>query len=245
MLGIMGAMKEEVDLFVSAMTVKKKKKHAGLDYYKGTLEGVDLVIVCGGIGKVSAAVATQILFDIYHVETIIFTGLAGGLVPHLKQGDLVIANYLVQYDVDLTAFGRRVGDIPDIGRMIEADPVMMNTITDIYDSIAAEEKLPHLLVGTIVSGDHFVSDPKKIQWLQREFGGVATEMEGAAVAQVCQMNGKSCTVIRTISDSASDDAADEFKSVLNSVPQYPFRLVRAYLQQLGQSKNESENPDQI
>ncbi len=230
MIGIMGALEEEVSLYISKAEIETFETYAGMKFYRGKLGEESVVIVQTGVGKVNAAIAAQILVDRYNIDRMIFTGLAGALVPYLQQGDLVVANYLVQYDVDLTAFGHRVGEVPSVGRMIEADSEMLKQVTDAYDVVfAGMSNRPQMIVGTVVSGDRFISDRKTIAWLQREFGAVATEMEGAAVAQVCQMNDKPFLVIRTISDSAAEDAPEEFESALKSAPENAFNLLQNLL----------------
>jgi adenosylhomocysteine nucleosidase len=230
MIGIMGVLEEEVSLYISKAEIEAFETYAGMKFYWGKLGEESAVIVQSGAGKVNAAIAAQILVDRYNIDRMIFTGPAGALVPYLQRGDLVAANYLVQYDIDLTSFGRHVGEVPSVGRMIEADSEMLKQVTDAYDAVfSGMSNRPQMIIGTVVSGDRFISDRKTIAWLQREFGAVATEMEGAAVAQVCQMNDKPFLVIRTISDSAVEDAPEEFESTLKSAPENAFYLLRNLL----------------
>ena len=230
MIGLMGAMQEEIGLFQDYATITKTTTIAGMKFHQGTIEGNDAVIVRCGVGKVNAAVATQILIDRFETDEIILTGLAGALVPYLQQGDIVMANFLVQYDVDLTAFGRRKGELPSVGRMLESDPMMLRQMTEAYDSVfGGRSNRPQIVVGTIVSVDSFISDKQTIGTLQREFGAVATEMEGAAVAQVCQMNGVPFVVVRTISDDASTGAADQFAANIEMAPIHAFAMIRQFV----------------
>ncbi len=232
MIGIIGAMDEEIALYKSKIKVEKTEIHAGIEYIKGQFKKTPVVLLCSGIGKVHAAAATQILIDKYKVESIVFTGLAGSLVPYLKGGDIVVANYLVQHDMNLTAFGRRHGEIPSMGRMIEANPEMIEKVTKSFDRTHEKHKsIPQLIVGTIASGDEFISDKKKVQWLQREFGAVATEMEGAAVAQVSTMNKIPFLILRTISDSASDSATEEFAISLKTAHINAYHILEDFIQQ--------------
>lgn len=230
MIGIIGAMDEEIIHYKNNIDIESSREYAGITYYTGKIYDNDVVLVKSGIGKVHAAIATQIMIDRFNVNSIIFTGLAGALVPYLKIGDVVIANFLVQHDVDLTAFGRRTGEIPSIGRMVEADPEMIDSIGKIYDKHCGNDNVcPQLIVGTIASGDSFISDRNKITWLQREFGAIAAEMEGASVAQVCQMNKIPFVILRTISDSANENAAVDFSSILKKAPDFAFQIIRDYL----------------
>ena len=94
-----------------------------------------------GVGKVNAAIATQLLIDRFGVDSIIFTGMAGGLVPYIQKQDIVISNFVVQYDVDLTAFGRRPGEIPELSRLIEADPKLIKSARTAFDTFKADNKI--------------------------------------------------------------------------------------------------------
>lgn len=230
MIGLMGALEEEIELFRSYAEIEKKYKYAGMDFYQGNIDEVPVVIVQCGVGKVNAAISTQILIDKFDIDSVLLTGLAGSLVPYLQQGDIVAANYLVQHDVDLTAFGRRPGEIPSVGRSLEADPDMLRRMNEAYDSIYGDmPNRPQLVVGTIISGDKFISDKKSIASLQREFGAVATEMEGAAVAHVCQLNSIPFLVIRTISDDSTTNATGQFKVSLENAPVNVFAMIRSFI----------------
>ncbi|MEE9441180.1 MAG: 5'-methylthioadenosine/adenosylhomocysteine nucleosidase [candidate division Zixibacteria bacterium] len=230
MIGLMGALEEEIDLFRSYAEIEKEYRFAGMDFYRGTIDEEPVVIVQCGVGKVNAAISTQILIDRFDVDSVLLTGLAGSLVPYLQQGDIVAANYLVQHDVDLTAFGRRPGELPSVGRMIETDPGMLKRMNDAYDAVYGEQpNRPQLVVGTIISGDKFVSEKKMIASLQREFGAVGTEMEGAAVAHVCQLNTVPFLVICTISDDSSSHATGQFKVSLENAPINVFAMIRHFI----------------
>lgn len=235
MIGLISAMEEELVRFRETLELDQVVKQAGLDFYFGTLVGQPVVLLKCGVGKVNAAVATQVLIDRFGVDAIFFTGLAGSLVPHLKRGDIVVSNIVVQHDIDLTAFGRRPGEIPDLARLIEADSTLVNLAADAAEQVLAETNPERqMVVGTIATGDSFVSDPDRIRWLQREFGAVATEMEGGAVGQVCQMNRVPFVVIRVISDGSSGGAAGEFIMFLDEASSLTCRIVSLALSHLGQ-----------
>jgi len=215
MIGLIGAMAEEVSLFKENMEDIRSLNYARMDYMTGYLKEQNVVLLQSGIGKVNATIGTQIMIDRFEVDQIIFTGLAGTLVPHLTRGDVVVSNYVVQ----------------DVGRMIEADPRMVKLACYAFDDNFKYMKgSPQLVVGTIASGDRFVSDPRKIEWLQREFGAVATEMEGAAVGYACHLNEVPFVILRTISDTAGSDAKDEFESYLKDACNNSFRIVSSILE---------------
>lgn len=231
MIGIIGAMDEEIALLKESIKIESVEICAGMEYIRGTIDDIPLVLLKAGIGKVNAAIGTQIMIDRFPVKEIIFSGLAGTLVPNLSRGDMVVSNYTVQYDFDLTAFGRRHGEIPELGRMLEADPRLVKLLCFAYDDYHKfESKKPRLQVGTIASGDRFVSDPRKIEWLQREFGAIATEMEGAAFGYTCHLNGIPYAILRTISDNSGSDAVEEFETFLAIASRNSFQILKSFMQ---------------
>jgi adenosylhomocysteine nucleosidase len=233
MIGLISALEEELVRFREHLDLRQTVRHAEVEFFVGRLADQDVVLLRCGVGKVNAAVATQVLIDQFHVDRIIFTGLAGALVPHLHRGDVVISNYVVQHDVDLTAFGRRPGQIADAARMIEADPKLVHAAAEAFERVVAgADNARQMVVGTIATGDTFVSDPGRIRWLQREFGAVATEMEGGAVGQVCQMNRIPFVIIRVISDSSSGGAAGEFILFLDEASELSFKIAVSLLDNL-------------
>ncbi|MEA2030803.1 MAG: 5'-methylthioadenosine/adenosylhomocysteine nucleosidase [candidate division Zixibacteria bacterium] len=233
MIGLISALEEELLLFKKQADITDVVNQAGLIFHFGTLEDQKIVLMRCGVGKVNAAVATQLLIDRFGVDAVIFMGLAGTLVPHLKQGDIVVSNYVVQHDIDLTAFGRRHGEIPDMNRLFEADPKLVRLASDSWDETSiADDGDNQLVVGTIATGDLFVSDQKRIKWLQREFGAVAAEMEGGAIGQVCNMNRVPFVIIRVISDGAGDGAAGEFIMFLDQASQLTYQLITGMLKMM-------------
>ena len=226
MIGIIGALDEEVDTIRSNLTEKQTVRKAGYHYHLGKLNGRDITLVRCGVGKVNAAICTQILIDTFACKKIIFGGVAGSLLPGLKQGDVVISSHVVQFDIDLTAFGRRHGELADKDRLIEADPTMVQKATEAFDIVTQGQTVsPALMVGTIVSGDSFVSDPATIRWLQREFGAACTEMEGGPVGYTCSINQTPFVVIRVISDDAGNTAVEEFDRFLSQSSTFIYQLI--------------------
>jgi adenosylhomocysteine nucleosidase len=231
MIGVIGAMAEEIDLFKKKMKIKETHTYARVDYHVGEMAGQEVVLVQAGIGKVKSTISTQILIDHFAVDMIVFTGLAGALAPNLKRGDLIVANQVVQYDFDLTAFGRRPGELPDIGRLLEPDPKLVKFLCSAYDEVFSHhDDVPRLIVGAICSGDRFITDRRDIAWLQREFGAVATEMEGAAVGYTCFVNDVSFAILRTISDTGGEGATDDFDAYLKVASENSFMIVSTMLQ---------------
>lgn len=230
MIGLIGAMAEEISLFKENLEGAEVHRHTRMDFITGNLMGQQVVLLQSGIGKVNSTIGTQVMIDRFGVDLIIFTGLAGGLMPNLRRGDIVVSNNVVQYDFDLTAFGRRHGELPDVGRMIEVDADLVKfacyAFDDVFKTVPGG---PKLIVGTVCSGDRFVSDPRKIEWLQREFGAVATEMEGAAVGYTCHLNDVRFIILRTISDGAGESATEEFDDYLKVASENSYRIVSTLL----------------
>ncbi len=234
MLAIIGAMKEEIDSLSAEMDVSERNVHAGIEVVRGHFGDVELVLAQCGIGKVNATICTQMLVDLYRPHALIFSGVAGGLLPNMKIGDVVIASHLIQYDMDLTAFGRRHGELPGKDRMIESDPRLVQMAADAFDlAFADAADGPSLMMGTVVSGDRFIQDPDKLRWLQREFSALATEMEGAAVGYTCDLNDLPFVVIRGLSDTASETATCDFEANLAAVCHSCFRLLKLLIPEAG------------
>lgn len=230
MIGLIGAMAEEIELFKANMEISETQKHARTEYFVGSISDQEVVLLQAGIGKVKSTISTQILIDRFDIDLIIFTGLAGALAPNLRRGDLVVANHVVQYDFDLTAFGRRHGELPDIGRLLEPDPKLVKFMCYAYDDVfKVDADAPRLIVGSICSGDKFITDRRDIEWLQREFGAVATEMEGAAVGYTCLVNDVRFAILRTISDTGGEGAADDFDAYLKVASANSFKIVNTML----------------
>lgn len=220
MLGIIGAMDVEVAEVKEAMQDVEVKTMAGMDFYKGTLRGKEAVVVRSGIGKVNAAVCTQILVDHYGVDAVINTGIAGSLRNEIEIGDVVLSTDTAQHDMDATGFGYPVGQIPQMEEFsFPADEALRNLALK-----CCKEVNPDIGVftGRIVSGDQFISDRVKKDWIAKNFGGCCTEMEGAAIAQAAYLNHVPFLIIRAISDKADNSATMDYsefevKAVRHSV----------------------------
>ena len=196
-LGIIGAMEEELETLLSTLEGKTCSRHSGSAFYQGTLEGLPVVLVQCGIGKVNAAICTQILIDLYGVTHILNTGIAGSLNPQLDIGDLVISRDAMYHDVDCAAFDYPLGQVPGMDTAaFPADEALMDTAWQ-----AAEAENPgHTRIARIASGDQFISIT----------GGACTEMEGAAIAQTAYRAGIPFVILRAISDKADDSAEMDY-----------------------------------
>ena len=206
--GIIGAMEVEVASLKEAMETKRCVKRAGMEFFEGVLEGHEVIIVRSGIGKVNAAVCTQILVDEFQVDAVLNTGVAGSLKAEINIGDIVVSTDVVHHDVDAVNFGYPLGQIPQMSVFsFTADESLRTLAKEVSKKVN-----PNIGVfeGRIVSGDQFISDKDKKQWISETFSGMCTEMEGAAIAQVCYFNRIPFLILRAISDKADDSAGVDY-----------------------------------
>ena len=208
MLGIIGAMEEEVAKIKEAMEQVTIENAAGMEFNCGKLKGIDAVVVRSGIGKVNAALCSQILADRYHVNGIINTGIAGSLKNEINIGDIVLSSDALQHDMDATGFGYAPGQVPRLDVLsFPADESLIRLAKECCETVNPDI---HVFTGRVVSGDQFISDRDKKDWLTRTFDGFCTEMEGAAIAQAAYLNNIPYLVIRAISDKADDSASVDY-----------------------------------
>lgn len=206
-IGIIGAMDEEVRILKEEMTIETRILKGKTEFFSGKLWDKDAVVVTCGIGKVNAAVCTQILIDDFKVHKVINVGVAGGIGEDIVPGDVVIAENLVQHDMDTTAFGDKYGQIPRLDTFdFKCDPELIEAAKKACSKIESHKSF----TGRIVTGDQFIADVKKIRWLKDEFNALACEMEGGSIAQVCYLNSIPFVVIRSISDNANTGAHMDF-----------------------------------
>ena len=200
--GIIGAMDEEVSSLIEAMTEDHVNMIANMEFHEGNLDGKPVVVVKCNVGKVNAAACAQILIDRFDVDRIINTGVAGSLDAKIDIGDIVISTDAVQHDMDVTALGYAPGEIPYSGMSIfPADEEMRKSAVQAVKATAPDI---HVFEGRVCSGDQFIASHEQKESIISTFGGSCCEMEGAAIAQVCCLNGTPFVIIRAISDKADD-----------------------------------------
>lgn len=220
MLGIIGAMDVEVTKVKEQMTQVEITEKAGMEFYSGLWHEKPVTVVRSGIGKVNAAICAQILVDLFHVDAIINTGIAGSLKAEINIGDVVLSTDALQHDVDARGFGYALGVIPQMKESdFKADEKLIALAQECCLQVCPDIRA---FAGRVISGDQFISDKEKKNQLVWEFQGFCTEMEGAAIAQSAYLNGIPFLIIRAISDKADDSAtmdypAFEAKAVENSV----------------------------
>ncbi len=206
-LGIVGAMQQEVETLLAAMQDVKKTEKAVAVFYEGKLEGLDVVVVQCGVGKVNAAMCTQSLCDCFGVTHLVNTGIAGSLCADLDIADLVVSEDAMYHDFDCVHFGYEMGRVP--GMDVTAFPADEKMAALAF--AAAEKVNPgHTKVGRVASGDLFVAERKAKERIIQRTGALCTEMEGAAIAHTAYRNGVPFVVIRAISDKADDSAEMDY-----------------------------------
>lgn len=229
MIGIIGAMEEEVDSILSLIPDIEQTVHYGVRFYKGTINGQSCIVSKSGIGKVNAARSTQIMIDKFNPAYIINIGSAGALEPSLEIGDIVISDNCIQHDVDITAFGHEKGYIAGI-RYIEADTELIEKCKKVIEqSVEGKYKT---YIGTVASGDQFISSQVVKEQIHKDFNAWCVEMEGAAIAYVCHLCQMPFVIIRSISDKATKGNAIEFREFLKLSSERCAQFVNVFTKQV-------------
>lgn len=212
-IGIIGAMEVEVERLIGCMKDVKETKRAGMCFCEGRVGRTQVVIVRCGIGKVNAGLCVQILCDLFGITHVINTGVAGSLEEEINIGDIVVSIDAMYHDMDVTGLGYAPGQIPQMDVLaFPADKELREAVVK-----ACREAAPDVGVfeGRIVSGDQFICDRARKEQIREVFGGLCTEMEGAAIAQAAYSNGIPFVIVRAISDKADEStemAYEEFEA---------------------------------
>lgn len=227
-LAIVAAMHQELAAVLRLLPDEYKTVVAGREFWRGHLHGHEVIAVLSRIGKVAAATTATALIEHFGVRQIVFTGVAGGLGPSVRVGDVVVADAFLQHDLDASPIFPR-HEVPLYGcSRFSTDPTLTQRLAD-----AARQALPGAALhrGLIVSGDRFVSTTTEARALRAELpDALAVEMEGAAIAQVCHDYGVAYAAVRTISDRADDDAHGDFTQFVETVASpHSAAIVRALL----------------
>ena len=229
-IGIIGAMELEVETLKQQMDIKNIVKKASMEFYEGTLNHTEVVVVRSGVGKVNAGICVQILADLFAVTHIINTGVAGSLNADINIGDIVISTDALYHDMDATIFGYQPGEVPQLGkREFVADCHLVELA-----QASCKEAAPDIqvLTGRVVSGDQFISDKTIKERLISLFSGSCTEMEGAAIAHGATLNDIPFVIIRAISDKADDSAEMDYPTFEKKAAQDCAKLVAHMIQHI-------------
>ena len=227
MIGIIGAMEEEVAALKDAMEIEETVEQAAMTFCKGTLCGKEVVIVRSGIGKVNAGICAQILVDRFQVDTLINTGIAGSLDARIDIGDMVISTDAVHHDMDATIFGDPIGQVPRMDVLFfPADEAL------VQKAVQANEKANldiHTFTGRVASGDQFIASKDVKAKIVENFHPMCVEMEGAGIAQAAYLNKVSYVIIRAISDKADNSATMDYPTFEQQAITHGVRLMKELL----------------
>lgn len=227
MIGLIGAMEQEVAHLRGCLTGAVTRTVCGIDYTQGSLAGQDVVLARAGVGKVNAATTCQTMILLFRPDAVVNTGVAGAIGDSLTVGDAVVADALVEHDMDTTPVGDPPGLVTVGGRNlieIPTDPVVTARL-----SAAARAEGVHAVTGVIASGDQFVATPQQKARIRDLFGALACEMEGAAIAHVCAAAGVPCGVLRVLSDSADGSASVDYPTFVAGAAQKSAAVILRFL----------------
>ncbi|HFG9104847.1 TPA: 5'-methylthioadenosine/S-adenosylhomocysteine nucleosidase [Staphylococcus argenteus] len=228
MIGIIGAMEEEVTILKNKLTQLSEISIAHVKFYTGILQEREVVITQSGIGKVNAAISTTLLIIKFKPDIIINTGSAGALDESLKVGDVLISDDLKYHDADATAFGYEFGQIPQMPATFESSKGLIEKVSQVIDQQQLAAK-----VGLIVSGDSFIGSVEQRQKIKEVFpNAMAVEMEATAIAQTCYQFKVPFVVVRAVSDLANGEAEISFEAFLEKAAVSSSQTVEALVSQL-------------
>ena len=225
-VGIIGAMNEEIQPFLKLFDTHEKIEFGKNVYYRISYNNTEIYLAYSKIGKVHAAITASSMILQFKCEKIIDSGVAGGL-QGLKVGDLLLATKLCQHDVDISAFGHPLGFIPESQVFIESD----SSLNAIAKEVAKDSGI-HLYEGVVASGDQFIHSIEKKQWILKHFNAIAVEMEGASVAVACDCLGVPFCILRSISDSADGEADVSFDEFLESSAKISAQFVKKMIDKI-------------
>lgn len=223
-------MELEVEALKEQMDVKNIVEKASMKFYEGTLRGKDVVIVQCGIGKVNAGICVQILADLFQVDAVINTGVAGSLRAEINIGDIVVSTDACEHDMDVTALGYKQGIIPQMkASFFKADRQLVEAAIEVCREVNPDI---NVYEGRVLSGDQFISGEEIKNKLIDLFDGFCTEMEGAAIAHAAFLNEIPYVVIRAISDKADGSAHMDYPEFERAAAAHSAKLVENLVKRL-------------
>jgi adenosylhomocysteine nucleosidase len=228
-VAIIGAMEEEVSILRDKMTDREEITIANSEFSTGKLNGVHVILLKSGIGKVNAAMSTAILLERFKPDYVINTGSAGGFLPSLNVGDVVISTEVCHHDVDVTAFGYEYGQVPGLPPAFLADEKLVQIAEKSAENISDIQ----VVKGLIATGDSFMNDPARVEFVRKQFNELyAVEMEAAAIAQVCYQFNTPFVIIRALSDIAGKESNVSFEQFLQTAALHSANLVMNMVENL-------------
>lgn len=229
LIGIIGALELEIEALKELMDGARVETVSSVDFYRGSINGREVVVAAAGVGKVNAAVCAQTMILKYSPDLVINIGVAGGLSPELKIGDIAIADAVVEHDMDTTATGEPLGYIYGI----EAVEMPCDKKTaDMLESAVSSVGDIYVQRGIIASGDQFISTQEQRNKIIYNFGAIAAEMEGASIGHVCTMNKVPFAVLRAISDGANDSSPVDFETFAKMAAANSVKIILEFLKNI-------------
>lgn len=217
MIGIIVAEEKELIEVKNIMDSIKEKEIYEKIFYIGNIDNIKVVLVKSNVGKVNSSRICQVLIDNFDIELIINVGTAGSVDNRLNIGDIVVANELVQYDFDVTPFGRKLGEIENIGESIKVDENLLNLFSD------------NVYKGVIASGDKFITDIKEKEKIRNNFKALCIDMESASIAQVCFLDKIPFIIIRSITDKLDGSSKIEFETFLSMSSKNAANILKEFI----------------
>jgi adenosylhomocysteine nucleosidase len=227
LIGIIGAMDCEVDRIKEVMEISEIQDIAMMKYYRGKLEGVPIVVVCCGIGKVNSAIAAQVIIDKYHVDYMLNIGIAGAISEKLDVGDVVISDEVIYHDFDSYFIKSYYPWLKN--DCFEADADLIKVCENACRDALSIQKT---YVGKIVSGDQFVSDSGVKDAISAKHSALCVEMEGASIAHTCYVNNVPFVLIRSISDKANEEATVSFDEFVKIAAEQCMQIIVRVMKEL-------------
>ncbi|MFB5087958.1 5'-methylthioadenosine/S-adenosylhomocysteine nucleosidase [Psychrobacillus sp. PGGUH221] len=228
-IAIIGAMEQEVELLRNEIENAQTEIIANSEFTVGTYKDREVILLKSGIGKVNAAMTTTILLNQFKPDYVINTGSAGGYDPDLEVGAIVISNEVRHHDVDVTAFGYEIGQVPQLPPAFKADTHLMQLAEEAVKEIGEHQAA----TGLIATGDIFMHNPEKVEIVRQNFPQMkACEMEAAAVAQVCHQFNVPFVVIRALSDIAGKESSISFDEFLPVAAKHSTEIVLNVIEKL-------------
>ena len=217
MIGIIVAEEKELIEVKNIMDSIKEKEIYEKIFYIGNIDNIKVVLVKSNVGKVNSSRICQVLIDNFDIELIINVGTAGSVDNRLNIGDIVVANELVQYDFDVTPFGRKLGEIENIGESIKVHENLLNLFSD------------NVYKGVIASGDKFIIDIKEKEKIRNNFKALCIDMESASIAQVCFLDKIPFIIIRSITDKLDGSSKIEFETFLSMSSKNAANILKEFI----------------
>lgn len=230
LVGIIGAMDIEVDALKEYMADEKIQRISTIDFHSGNINGVDTVVAVAGVGKVNAAVCAQTMILTYKPDVVINIGVAGGLWDGFRIGDIAVADYVVEHDMDTSPLGDEVGFISGINMVkMPCDKKLLAMLKKASQTIGRTVK-----TGIIASGDQFINTQEERDTIINNFGAIAAEMEGGSIGHVCVMNDTPFGVLRAISDGANDDSDMDYPEFAKMAAENSIKIILKLLTEISE-----------